>query len=321
VRVLIDTTFALRGPSGSGVYVNELSAALERAGVDVVEAANTRRRPPGGGGLKSVRNLVGDELWTQRLRRRPGDLVHHPLPAYVRGERRPQVVTVHDIAYELAPEDFDPRFVAYARRFYRRAALRADAVVCGTEATAKHLRARWGVKRVVVAPYGPGQTLDVRERGPARHFLYVGDAEPRKDLPTLLAAHARYRARATDPLPLVLAGSATAHQQGVHVRGQVTKEELAELHAHAAALVHPARHEGFGLTVAEALHAGTPVIAARSDAVAEVAGDAATLVAPGDVEGLARALERPPAAGRGDVPTWDACAQAHIQAYRLALST
>jgi glycosyltransferase involved in cell wall biosynthesis len=321
VRVLIDTTFALRGPSGSGVYVERLVAALRAAGVEVVEAANRARRPPAGGGLGSARNLVSDVRWTQvGLRRRPGDVVHHPLPARIAASRRPQVVTVHDVAYAVAPEHFDPRFAAFAARAYRRAARRADVVVCGTEATAREVRARWGVERIVVAPYGPGQELRVA-RGEPRHFLYVGDAEPRKDLPTLLAAHARYASRTRAPLPLVLAGSATAHQPGVLVAGRVSAARLAELHAHAAALVHPARHEGFGFTVAEALHAGTPVIAAASDAVAEVAGAAARLFPPGDVDALAEALAAPPPPGRPPPLSWERCAQAHIEAYRLAAST
>jgi glycosyltransferase involved in cell wall biosynthesis len=323
VRVLIDTTFALRGPTGVGVYVERLAAALRAQGVEVVEAGNTKRRPPAGGGLGSVRNLASDALWTQaQLRRNPGDVIHHPLPAHVAAERRPQVVTVHDVAYEIAPEDFDPRFVAYARRAYRRAARRADVVVCGTEATAREVRGRWGVERVVVAPYGPGQELRVEQRGAPRHFLYVGDAEPRKDLPTLLAAHARYRATARgDALPLVLAGGATAHQPGVRNAGRVTQAQLADLHAHAAALVHPSRHEGFGFTVVEALHAGTPVIAAASEAVEEVAGDAARLVPPGDVDALAEALRDPPEVARNAPFSWADSARAHIEAYRLALST
>jgi hypothetical protein len=32
-----------------------------------------------------------------------------------------------------------------------------------------------------------------------RHFLYVGDAEPRKNLATLRAAHTRYADRAPEP--------------------------------------------------------------------------------------------------------------------------
>jgi glycosyltransferase involved in cell wall biosynthesis len=324
VRVLIDTTFTRRGRTGAGVYVERLLPALRAEGVEVVEAANERRRPPAGGGLGSVRNLVGDIAWTQvRLRRREGDVVHHPMPAHIRGERRPQVVTVHDVAYEVEPGWFDARYRAFASRALWSAAQRAEVVICGTHATARDLRDRWGIERdrIVVAPYGPGQELDVAERGEPRHFLYVGDAEPRKDLPTLLAAHARYAASAPDPLPLVLAGSATAHQTGVHVAGPVSREELARLHTDAAALVHTAHHEGFGLTVVEALHAGTPVIAVRNQAVAEVAGEHALLVEPGDVDALAAALANPPQPRRDRRFSWAACARAHIEAYRLALET
>ena len=324
MRVLIDTTFTRRGYSGSGVYIERLIPALRAEGVEVVEAANERRRPPAGGGLGSVRNLASDSLWTHvTLRRSDADVIHHTLPAHVAGERRPQVVTVHDVISELRPHLFDRRYSFFAALVLRRAARRADAVICGTEATAANLRDFWGIdgERIIVAPYGPGQELDVPDRVEPRHFLYVGDAEPRKDLPTLLAAHARYSAGTPNPLPLVLAGTATAYQPGVTALGRVTTEELARLHAHAAALVHPAHLEGFGFTVVEALHAGTPVIAARNPAVAEVADGHALLFEPGDVDALVAALANPPQPRRDRRFSWKECARAHIGAYSLALST
>lgn len=327
MRVLLDTTFALRGPSGTGVYAERLAGALRDEGVEVVEAADTARRPPAGGGPGSARNLVHDAAWVQRgLRRRArdagADVIHHPLPALIARAAQPQVVTVHDLAFEALPGAFDARFAVFARRAHRHAARRADAVVCPSEATAADLRRRWGVE-AVVAPHGPGQALDVR-RGAPRHFLYVGDAEPRKDLPTLLAAHARYRAAARDPLPLVLAGSATALDRGVRCVARPGAEALADLYAHAAALVHPSRHEGFGLTVLEALAAGTPVIAADTPAVREVAGGQARLIAPGDVDAFAAALHDPPPApdpaAIGLRFSWRRSARAHVAAYERAIA-
>ena len=319
MRVLLDATFARRGPSGTGVYVERLAVALRDAGVDVVEAVNERRRPPGTG---SARNALEDARWTQvglrrRAREANADLVHHPLPDHVVAAGVAQVVTVHDLAFEALPGAFDPRFAAYARRWHRTAARRADAVVAVSAAVAADVERRWGV-RATVARHGPGQELDPGARGEPRHFLYVGDAEPRKDLPTLLAAHARYRSRAARPLPLVLAGTAFAVDSQVRVVERPTAQQLAELHRDAAALVHPSRHEGFGLTIAEALHAGTPVIAADTAAVRELAPQA-RLVPPGDVDALAAALHDPPTATAADLPTWAASAQAHIAAYEAAL--
>src|SRR5262249_60484300 len=68
--------------------------------------------------------------------------------------------------------------------------------------------------------------------------------------------------------------AAELRARGADVRGFVKKEELVRLTQEAAALVFPTRHEGFGLPVAEAMAAGTPVVATPDPAVREVGGDA-----------------------------------------------
>jgi len=334
MRVLLDMTYALRGHSGTGVYLERLSAALRAEGVDVVAAADRRRPPPAGGGVGSARNLARDTWWTQvalpRSAREAGaDVLHHPLPALARSAGCAQVVTVHDLAFERLPEHFAPAFRRWASVTHRRAARGADAVVCVSETTRRDAMARWGVEsaRIVVAAHGPGQEVDV-PRGRAEHFLYVGDDEPRKNLALLLEAFARYRRQADGhALDLVLAGRARAAQDGVRCE---PTPDLARLLGGAAALVHPALHEGFGLTALEAMHAGVPVIAARSPGLAETCADAVLYVDPHDAGALAYELGRVAAepalrtalAGRGrdraEAFSWRASARAHIEAYTLA---
>jgi hypothetical protein len=298
LRVLVDTSFAARGPSGTGVYVEHVVAALrERGEVEVVEARQPLRLRPGREGrrwnpVRSVANAALDLAWLHlglplAARRARAAVLHHPLPARSILCRTPQVVTV----------------------------LGADR------------------GRIVVAPHGPGQELPPLERRAAPgHLLYVGDGEPRKNLDGLLAAYDAHRRNVTDALPLVLAGAAAARASGNGVRGEPGPDapRLAELHAAAAALVHPSLHEGFGLTLAEAMRAGTPVVAVRNPGTEEVCGDAALLVEP---EGLAAALdrvhgdaglrERLAAAGRDRAAllSWDACAALHERAYKLAAAT
>src|SRR5215213_3595331 len=119
MRVLLDTTYARRGPSGTAVYIDRLTRALCDEGVEVVEAANERRPAPAGGGAGSARNLALDQLWTQRelprrARAAKADVIHHPLPALAVRAPCPQVVTVHDLAFERLPEWFAPAFRRYA---------------------------------------------------------------------------------------------------------------------------------------------------------------------------------------------------------------
>jgi glycosyltransferase involved in cell wall biosynthesis len=308
-----------------------------------------------------VRNLTSDLRWLERdlpalARHSRADVLHHPLPARSRRAGCRQVVTVHDLAFLGHPELFAPGFRRWAGMTHRSAAMRADAVVCVSQSTRDLMLSHWRVasERVVVAQHGPGQVLPERARAArAEHFLYVGDDEPRKALGVLIEAHARYRASAEasaaahasasaaahahaaaapgDPLPLILAGpDRPAPAAGVTVVPRPGPDALADLYAGAAALVHPAVEEGFGLTLIEAMATGAPVLAARSAAAAEVCAQAAVYVEPGDVEGLAAQLAR--LAGDAGLRTelsafgraraaefsWERSARDHLAAYTLA---
>ncbi len=361
MRVLLDTTYARRGPSGTGVYIDRLAGALRAEGVEVIEAANARRPAPAGGGLGSVRNLALDARWTQvelprRARDARADVLHHPLPALAVRAPCPQVVTIHDLAFERLPALFSPAFRRYASQTHRRAARGADAVVAVSETTRRDARARWGLDdaKIVVALHGPGQEPRLVAAVRAEHFLYVGDDEPRKNLALLLDAHARYRAACrmtaatgsrsaaargaggarggagAEGLPLVLAGRATTEQDGVRCEPE---PQLAKLLNGTAALVHPSLHEGFGLTPLEAMFAGVPVLGARSPGLVETCGDAARFVDPYDAAALADVLAElatDPAARaelarrglkRAAQFSWQASARSHLMAYELALSS
>ena len=138
------------------------------------------------------------------------------------------------------------------------------------------------------------------------YFLYLGNLQPRKNLPRLVAAFARAR-RATPQLAgyrLVIAGehwawggareglAGLAPAGSVAFLGRVTDDERDTLFRDTTAFVYPSIFEGFGLPPLEALAAGAPVVASRTSAMPEVLGDAAVLVDPLEIDMIANALVR-----------------------------
>ena len=118
-------------------------------------------------------------------------------------------------------------------------------------------------ERIELAP--PGVSSHFRPEGERAdlgqpYVLTVATLEPRKNLETLLAAH---RLLERDLL-LAVAGppgwgpEVELERAGVRGLGYVTDEELARLYRGAEAFVFPARFEGFGIPVVEAMASGTP---------------------------------------------------------------
>ncbi|HVF99096.1 MAG TPA: glycosyltransferase, partial [Chloroflexia bacterium] len=67
---------------------------------------------------------------------------------------------------------------------------------------------------------------------------------------------------------------------------------LVRLYQGASVFAMPSLYEGFGLPVLEAMRSGVPVVSSNAGSLAEVAGDAAILVEPRDVDAWAAGLER-----------------------------
>lgn len=137
----------------------------------------------------------------------------------------------------------------------------------------------------------------------APYIIYFGAGDARKDLDTLVSAHARVAAQG---IRLVLVGhlGAPRHtkleklalrlgtRESVHFGGYVAESLVPALYRQAAVHVFPSLYEGFGLPVLEALACGTPTITSPGSSLDEVAGDAAEIVTCGEPDALAAALER-----------------------------
>jgi glycosyltransferase involved in cell wall biosynthesis len=224
------------------------------------------------------------------------------------------VLTVHDLSYLRTPDTVSSASARYTT-LVPRGLRRAAAVITPSQAVAEEVIAAYRLDRelVTATPLGvddawfdvePPDAAWLRAHElPERYLVFVGSAEPRKNLPVLLAALRGLHGTYPDIPPLVLVGPAgwgpTLDVAGLPAgavvnAGYLDVGELRRMVAGAVALCFPSRYEGFGLPPLEALAAGTPVVAADIPAVREVTtgviGTAVRLVAPADVDGLSDAL-------------------------------
>ena len=72
--------------------------------------------------------------------------------------------------------------------------------------------------------------------------------------------------------------------------GYVSERDKLALLSGATVLAYPSLYEGFGFPVLEAFAAGVPVLTSNVSSLPEVAGDAAVLVDPADVDAIAAGL-------------------------------
>jgi glycosyltransferase involved in cell wall biosynthesis len=340
-------TFAVPGSldqrTGGYTYDRHVIAALRQLGcdVDVIDVGDGFPRP--------TPDAVAEAL--RRLQRIPADrtivvdgLALGVLPRAAQALRATHrvIALVH---HPLALESGLTAVEAAALRNSERAALAAVRhVVVTSPATGRILVADYGVATQTITVALPGC-----ERVPAApraahgtiNLLAVGAVVPRKGYDVLIEALGRI---ADLDWQLVIAGDCTRDRDtagelattlvrkrlGPRVRmvGAVGDDELAALYRDADVFVLASRFEGYGMAYAEAIAHGLPVIGTKTGAIPETVPEgAAILVPPDDVASLAAALRTmmadaglrtrcAEAARLAPLPTWEAAAQAFLQALR-----
>jgi glycosyltransferase involved in cell wall biosynthesis len=254
-------------------------------------------------------------LWTHvrfawEIRRARPDVIFvpaHTLPFVFTGRA---VATVHDLGFRYFPEAHPARDRLYLNLTTAYSARRAACVLADSQATADDLAHIFGVDRAKMHVVYPGvdplsigdiAAARTKYRLPERYFLFLGTLQPRKNVAVIVQAYQRWRAaNPHDRAELVLAGGKgwlyddrwAEGLPGVHLPGYVDDTDKGALYAGALALVFPSLYEGFGFPVLEAMHCGTPVITSSTSSLPELAGDAALLADPLDVDAIVQYMTR-----------------------------
>lgn len=266
----------------------------------------------------SLRRPLARILWEQTLlprRAHKADLLHAMAFAAPARLRVPLVLTIYDLSFLQEPQRLPAARRHYLRLASRHSARRARRILTISAAVAEDIARIYGIERerIDIAPPGieraqfrplPANEVAAfrREKGlPARYWLYLGTLEPRKNLPTLLAAYAELPA--AERPTLVLAGGAGWHRRQIQAAieryqladslllpGFLPANELPFWYNGAELFLFPSLHEGFGMPVLEAMACGIPVITSDASALRELAADSGRVIPARDVSAWSAAL-------------------------------
>jgi len=266
--------------------------------------------------------VLGGPLIALAARRLQLDIVHDPAgisPFTVARQLGPfgRVVTIHDAIAFRYSDGYPWLNNLLHRRYVPMTLGQVDGVITVSDHAQHELkqflrlpdRSAYVVRNGVsdrFRPVPPELADAVSTRyGLKRPFiLCVGAQQARKNLPRLVDAFARLHAHLPDS-GLVIAGPTLWRYEGlreqiaalgladaVQILGYVPDKDLPALYSAAELFVFPSLYEGFGLPILEAMACGTPVVCSNATSLPEVAGNAALLVDPHDVDGVAEAMRR-----------------------------
>lgn len=134
------------------------------------------------------------------------------------------------------------------------------------------------------------------------YFIFVGSIHPRKNVLNLLKAFNRYKKHNNNQVKLVLIGRIWKYEDVTNYLNQMSSksdviqiphsppEIIAKWVGSAIALVMVSIYEGFGVPIVESMACGVPVICSNISSMPEVAGNAAILVSPHNIEEIADAM-------------------------------
>ena len=228
-----------------------------------------------------------------------------------------RATVIHDLTYLYFPELVEEKNLAHLRRVVPRSIKKADFIITVSEAVKAELVKEFNLppeKCVVTtippdATYYQNNTNEIHKKYsiPTEKFIYfIGNMEPRKDLPTLIEAYCKLPTATKKEFSLVIAGgngwkteksrqslieAQEAGENVVHV-GFVDSKDTVAFYQRASLFVMPSIYEGFGMPILEAMASGCPVIASDIPVLRETAGNAALFAKAGNVDDFSQNIQK-----------------------------
>jgi len=223
----------------------------------------------------------------------------------------PQLLTVHDLAFEHYPQGIPWMVEKYYRYYTPRFCHKAQHILAISDFTAKDIIREYDIDPDKISvvnngvsdifkPLPEDRKIQVRQQFTRTnpYFIYVGAIHPRKNVLGILKAFESFKKQHPQlEHLLVIAGRKAWKNEALEQFYQemtykncviwlehLPRQQVAELIAASTAMVYPSFYEGFGLPVLEAMSCGVPSITSRNSPMEEIAGDSGLICDPGDTE-------------------------------------
>ncbi|MFZ5932927.1 MAG: glycosyltransferase family 4 protein [Patescibacteria group bacterium] len=212
-----------------------------------------------------------------------------------------KVTTVHDLAPIRFPKLTHPKIYRAHKKRLEWVKKEADRIIVPSEATKKEMESYGfdtGNVRVIpeasdIKPASPTEVARIKQKYniTGKYLLAIG-TNPRKNISRIIKAFDLVRAGEDLKLVVIVTPRfEVGERRGLRlVEDKLSQEELAAFYTGAEVLVYPSLYEGFGLPILDSFACGVPVVTSNLSSMAEVAGNAAVLVDPYEVESIVEGI-------------------------------
>lgn len=228
------------------------------------------------------------------------------------------LVVIHDLNFEHYPDKMPWIIRKYYRYFTPLFARKANRIATVSEFSKKDIANQYDIQPSKIdvvyngvsefyIPVSENVKKKIKERftGGNDFFIYVGALIDRKNLDNLFKAFDQFKKSTSSNIKLLIVGSKMWHNKDLQLTfdamqfkedvvftGRLPIEELCKATASAMAMTYVSYFEGFGIPILEAFAAGVPVITSNVTSMPEVAGDAALLVDPFNLDEISSAMKK-----------------------------
>ena len=228
----------------------------------------------------------------------------------------PDLIVIHDLNFEHFPEHMPRLWRGYYKYFTPRYAKKATRIATVSEYSKSDIAKQYNVStdKIDVVYNGSGdkfKPVPDKEKIKTKnkfsnncdYFVFVGALNPRKNLGNIFKAFDKFKTDFTTNIKFVVVGEKMYwsddiklayekmnHKNEVIFTGRLEPDVLSKVVGSSLGLVYTSFFEGFGIPIIEAFSAEIPVITSNVTAMPEIAGNAAVLVSPDDIQQIADAL-------------------------------